>query len=165
MVEKQTIRGWLYKNRKPLAVIILLLIIPQIAISAINLVYNQYMRDNPELDPMYEPSYNLTVWIAPEDEEFALHLDFYSSEQDAYSKTNRYEGHGFTVEPLNDDEYFGPMYMIPENIVSIWVKLYFNEETEEPFIILRVELLQKITTSLLSREISILVEPLYGESR
>jgi hypothetical protein len=160
MEDSQEKRGWISRNRKPIAAIILLLMIPQLAINVINLAYWSYLDANPELDPTYEPEYTLTVWIAPEEEEFTLYTDFYPSEQDAYSKVNRYEGNGVHVEQVDDEEHSTLIYAVPVGRLYIWVKLYFNEDTQEPFIILRLDIEQTTTTTLLGREISLLLEPL-----
>ncbi len=155
-------RGWLHRNRKPIAVVILLILIPPITVSTINVMYNIYLSNNPELDPCYEISHSLTVWIAPGEEEFHLYLDFYGSEQDVYSEDNRYSGLSIRVQPLDDEENNIYLYTIPESLLSVWVKIYFDQGTKEPCIILRIDLGQKITTTLIGREISILVEPYQG---
>lgn len=121
-----------------------------------------YLDANPELDPYYEPEYSLTVWIAPEEEEFILYVDIYASEQDAYSMVNRYHGLGIRVEPLDDEQNNLRLYTVPEGRLNVWVKIYFDEDTQEPFIILRLDIEQQITTTLLNREISLLLEPLQG---
>ena len=162
MEEAQINRGWIHRNRKPIAVVILLILIPPITVYTINVMYNIYRDNNPELDPYYEISHSLTVWIAPGEEEFHLHLDFYGSEQDVYSEVNRYSGLSIRVQPLDDEENKIYLYTIPESLLSVWVKIYFDQDTEEPCIILRIDLGQKITTTLISREISILVERYQG---
>ncbi|MGY5881293.1 MAG: hypothetical protein RTV31_13655 [Candidatus Thorarchaeota archaeon] len=163
MEDSQGKRGWIARNRKPIAVIILLIIIPQFVVYSINLANRMYRDAHPELDPYYEPEYNLTVWIAPEDEEFTLHVDIYASEQDAYSRVNRYHGYGIRVEPLDDEKNDLHLYTVPEGLLNVWVKIYFNYDTQEPFIILRLDIEQKITTTLVGREISLLMEPLLGD--
>lgn len=159
MEEAPVNMGWFHRNRKPLAVVILLILIPPITVYTINAMYNIYLDNNPELDPTYEISHSLTVWIAPREEEFHLHLDFYGSEQDVYSEINRYSGLSIRVQPLDDEEKKIYLYTIPESLLSVWVKIYFDQSTKEPCIILRIDLGQKITTTLIGREISILVEP------
>jgi hypothetical protein len=163
MEDSQSKSGWISRNRKPIAAIILLIIVPQIAISTINLAYWAYLDANPELDPTYEPEYTLTVWIAPEEEEFTLYVDIYASEQDAYSMVNRYEGHGIRVEQFDDEQNNLLFYAVPVGRLNVWVKIYFDEDTQDPFIILRLDIEQTITTTLLSREISLLLEPLQGD--
>lgn len=160
MEDSQDRRGWISRNRRPIAAIILLIVIPQLVIYGINLAYWIYMDANPELDPMYEPEFTLTVWITPEEEEFTLHLDIYPSEQDAYSMVNRYHGLGIRVEQFDDEQNDLHLYTVPVDSLYIWVKIYFNEDTQEPFIILRLDIIQRLTTSLLGREISLLLEPL-----
>jgi hypothetical protein len=157
-------RGWISRNRKTIAVIILLIMIPQFVIYTINLANQIYRDAHPELDPFYEFEYNLTVWIAPENEEFTLHVDIYASEQDAYSRVNRYHGYGIRVEPLDNEKNDLHLYTVPEGRLNVWVKVYFDYDTQEPFIILKLDMGQKITTTLLDREISILVEPLVIDS-
>ncbi len=152
-------RGWLHKNRRLIAVIILLLLIPPVTVYAINLIDRIILENNPELDPTYDWEYSLTVWIAPEEEEFFLHVDFYDSEQDASSKVNRHEGIGIRVEPYENEENNLYLYAVPEDRLSLWVKIYFNEHTQEPNIIVRIDMGIKLTRHLLGREITILMEP------
>ena len=165
MEEAPAKRRWFHRNRRPIAVIILLILIPPTTVYAINLINQIILENNPELDPFYEPEYNLTVWIAAEETEFHLHLDFYGSEQDLYSEVNRFSGFSIRVEPYDNEENNLYLYTIPRNQLSIWVKIYFDEDTEEPNIIVEIEMGKKLTTQLLGREISILVEPLPEESQ
>jgi hypothetical protein len=160
MEDSQNQRGWISRNRRPIAAIILLIVIPQLTINVANLAYWAYMDANPELDPYYEPEYSLTVWITPEEEEFILHVDIYATEQDAYSMVNRYHGLGIRVEPTDDEQNDLHLYTVPEGRSNVWVKIYFNEATQEPFIIFRLDIEQQTTTTLLGREISLLLEPL-----
>ena len=160
MEQGQTRREWLHGSRKIVAVIVLLIVVPQIVVYAVNVVSWINLENNPELDPFYEPEYNLTVWIAPEEEEFILHVDFYDSEQDALSKVNRHDGIGIRVAPSDNVKNNLNLFTVPENRLSLWVKIYFDQHTEEPNIIVRVEMGIKVTTHLLAREISILVEPM-----
>ena len=163
MEESTSQTGFTNRHKKLIAIVIVLIMGPPLAVNAINNANRIYLENNPELDPFYEPEYSLTVWIAPETEEFWLHLDFYGSEQDAYSKVNRFEGHGIRVEPLDDEENDSHLWAVPVDIVSVWVKIYFDQETEEPFIILRIDLHQQKNATLQGHEISILIEPLIGE--
>ncbi len=158
MEDSQAKRGWISKNRKSIAAIILLIMIPQFVVYTINLANNIYRDAHPELDPYYEPEYNLTVWIAPEDEEFILHVDIYASEQDAYSRVNRYHGLEIRVEPFDNEKNDFHLYTVPEGLSNVWVKVYFDYDTQEPFIILRLDMGQQLTTTLLNREISLLLE-------
>ncbi len=49
---------------------------------------------------------------------------------------------------------------ISEDSLNLWMKIYFDELTEEPNIIVRMEIGETTIIHLLNREISILVEPL-----
>jgi hypothetical protein len=156
MEDSQESRGWIYRNRKLVAGLMVIFVLFQVTTVVINIV-------NPRDTNDWIPDYSLTVWILPDLEEFHLHLDFYSSEQNAYQKIDRFFGRSIRVEPLDDEKNVGPVYFLPENLLSVWVKIYFDQDTEEPFIIMHLELQQKITTTLLGREISILWEPYHGE--
>lgn len=164
MEEAPANRRWFHRNRRPIAVIILLILIPPITVYAINLIDRIILENNPELDPLYEPEYNLTVWIAPEETEFDLHLDLYGSEQDLYSEAHRFCGFSFRVEPYDNEEYNLYLYTVPRNQLSIWVKIYSDQDTKEPNTIVEIEMGKKLTTQLLGHEIGILVEPLPEES-
>ncbi|MGY5859611.1 MAG: hypothetical protein RTU63_09585 [Candidatus Thorarchaeota archaeon] len=164
MDESPSKKGFSDKHKKLIAIFTVLIIGPPLVVNVINNANRMYLENNPELDPFYEPEYSLTIWIAPETEEFYLHLDFYGSEQDAYSKANRFEGHGIPVRPLDDEENNSHLWAVPVDIVSLWVKIYFNQETEEPFVILRIDFHQMKTTTLQGREISILIEPLIEQT-
>ena len=157
MEDATVTKGRLRKNRKPIAVAILLILIPLGTIVSINVMYD-IIRSN-EPDPYSDISHSVTIWITPEEEEFRLHVDFYGSEQDAYSKTNRYSGVHLTVEPLDDDEYTIYLWTIPEDLSRVWVKIYFDLVTEEPNIIGDIEIGKITTAQLLNREISFLMEP------
>ena len=52
------------------------------------------------------------------------------------------------------------LFTISEDWLNLWMKLYFDELTEEPNIIVRMEIGETTIIHLLNREISILVEPL-----
>lgn len=157
MEDTTVTKGRLRKNKKPIAVVILLILIPTGTIVSINVMYDIIRSNEPE--PYSDISHSVTIWIAPEEEEFRLHVDFYGSEQDAYSKTNRYISAHLTVEPLDDDEITIYLWQIPEDITRVWVKIYFDLATEEPNIIGDIEIGKMTTAQLLNREISFLMEP------
>ena len=152
--------GWFHSNRKSIAVILLLILVPVTFAYGIDVMNRMYRENHPELDPWYEPEYNLTVWIAPEQEEFILHLDFYDSEQDAYSKTNPYHRLGIRVEPGDDERNDLNLFTVPVGKSYLWVKIYFDQDTEEPNLIVRIDVGQKFNGVLVGREISILIEPI-----
>ncbi|MCK5266276.1 MAG: hypothetical protein KAR03_11775 [Candidatus Thorarchaeota archaeon] len=52
------------------------------------------------------------------------------------------------------------LFTISEDWLNLWMKIYFDELTEEPNIIVRMEIGETTIIHLLNREISILVEPL-----
>ena len=52
------------------------------------------------------------------------------------------------------------LYTISEDRLNLWMKIYFDELTEEPNIVVRMEIGETTIIHLLNREISILVEPL-----
>ena len=150
---------WVDRNKRTIIVCTLLILIPMATISFANW-FNFYQYQLwPELDPYYEPEYNVTVWIAPEEEEFFLHTDFYGSESDLYAGLNRLSGHGIRVAPYDDVDNWFHLYTAPENMNHFWVKIYFEQDPDAPFIVERVDLGMKMTTQLLGREISILIEP------
>ena len=119
-------------------------------------VVNLMNRQTPQSD--LEISHTLTVWITPGDEEFHLHLEFYGSEQDAHSETNRFVATAIGVQPLSAEEKQIALISIPEDLFIVWVKIYFNQETEEPNVILNLELGIKATTDLQGHEIGLLLE-------
>jgi len=157
MEDTSVTKGRLHRNRKPIAVVILLILIPTVTIVSINVMYDIIRSNEPE--PYSDISHSVTIWIAPEEEDFALHVEFYGSEQDAYSETNRYVGVHLTVETLDDDEFTFYLWQIPEDLSRVWVKIYFDLATEEPNIIGDIEIGKMTTAQLLNREISFLIEP------
>jgi hypothetical protein len=163
MEELPTKNSRLYRNRKLIAVAILLILGPPIALQVINAISSY--ATNPNFDGYTEPRYSLTVWILPGDEEFHLHLDFYGSEQGAYisDESDRYVGLSIRVEPLDNEKNNVLLYRLPENTMSVWVKIYFNEYTEEPNLLININIGNKITLSLEEHEISILIEPWSGD--
>ena len=154
MEEVSVKKGRLYRNRKPIAIVILIILVPLVSIYAINTII---LDNNPE--PYADISHSLTIWITPEEEEFTLYVDFYGSEQDAYSETNRYSGVQLSVNPVNDGEYQILLWTIPEDILKVWVKIYFDGAAEEPNIIGDIEMGKTTMFQLLGREISFLMEP------
>ncbi|MGY5871978.1 MAG: hypothetical protein RTV72_07040 [Candidatus Thorarchaeota archaeon] len=52
------------------------------------------------------------------------------------------------------------LYTISEDRLNLWMKIYFDELTEEPNIVVRMEIGETTIIHLLNRENSILVEPL-----
>jgi len=163
MEEVPTKNGWLHRNRKLIAIAILLILGPPIALQVINAI--SFYTTNPNFDGYTEPRHSLTVWIFPGDEEFHLHLDFYGSEQGAYisDEADRYVGLSIRVEPLDDEKNNVLLYRLPENTMSVWTKIYFDEDTEEPNLIIDISIGNKITVMLEGREISILIEPWSGD--
>ena len=151
---------WVYRHRRKIAVIVSLYIAFNLVVILPRLIMQLY----PEHEPYSEPSHSFTVWILPEDVEFHLHLDVYLSEQDAAERVNRLVGKTIRVQPLDDEQNDGFLDTLSQDVLSVWVKIYFNQDTEEPFIIHRVDLGQRTTTSLQGREISILMEIWQGEN-
>ena len=156
MEESQESRGWFYNNRKVVAGLIIIIISFQVTTIFLQIT-------NPPLPDNGVPNYSLTVWILPEEEEFYLHLDFYISEHYAADGIDRLSGYTIRVSPGDNEQNDAVLYGVPEGLSRVWVKIYFDEETQEPFIIHRLDLGQKITTTLLGRDISILWEPWFGE--
>ena len=154
--------NWAVRNKRPIIVIVLLILIP-IATTRISNWYYWYQKDlHPEWDPTYEPSHNMTVWITPESEEFTLHLDFYGSEDDSYSEENRYIGSGITVRPGDAERHDRVLYAIPDDILYVWVRMYYTEEEGDSFVVHRLEMGHTLSTQFLSREFSILLVPYHG---
>ena len=152
---KKSVSGY----KKQIVIFLLLILIPIATIELVNQIYWFQRQMNPELDPYYEPNHNVTVWILPDDEEFWLHLDFYESETNLYAEENHYSRHSIRVEPLDDEENHYHLYTTPDNLVYVWVRIYFTDDPGDPYIVQRVEIGRRITTELLGREISILIEP------
>lgn len=150
-------RGFADRHKKLTGLIIVVLV-------GFGLVYLVLPRVIPILPLSSDnPTYSLTVWIAPEDAEFILHLDFYDSEQGAENMINRYSGYGIRVAPMDNERNDGVLHSIPENLLNVWVKIYFNDETQEPHLIINISIGHRITVMLDEREISILIEPWSGE--
>jgi hypothetical protein len=152
-MEEMPTRGeWLRKNRKPLAVIVIMFILIPTSI----VVYN-YGSDG---DTEYEISYSVTIWIAPEEEEFAVHLEFYGTQQFAQEQVNKLQGIEFDVQSTDDEEHTFALINLPEGFSGFWVRIYFDSQ-DEPFTILNAGIGFITTTSLLGREISIQIEPFH----
>ena len=156
MEESQESRGWFYNNRKLVASLLIIIISFQATTIFVQLTNPPLIEDN-------EPNYSLTVWILPDEEEFHLHLDFYISEHYATDGIDRLSGTSIRVDPFDEEQNDAVLYGVPEGLMRVWVKIYFDEETQEPFIIRRLDLGEKITTTLLGRDISILWEPWHGD--
>lgn len=158
MDEAPVNRGYLHEHRKTIAVVILLILIPGITVYTIGIM----LDNNAEPEPYDEISHLLTVWIAPEDDEFELRLDFYGSEQDASSEANRYSYLIFSVVPASDEEHRFGLFKLPKTLPSVWVKMRFGSSTEEPSVTIRADMGTKTSTQLLGRGISIILEPWQG---
>jgi hypothetical protein len=146
--------GWLYRNRKPMAVIIIMAIVFPFAIVISNLSYDS--------DTEYELSYSLTVWILPLEEEFAVHLDIYSSQLNAVEQVNKFQGIQFEVQPSDEEEHNFFLVNLPDDLLGFSVRISFDSQDDKPFTILKVDIGQKATTSLLGREISMRIQPYLG---
>ncbi|MFW9807527.1 MAG: hypothetical protein ACFFFK_12430 [Candidatus Thorarchaeota archaeon] len=144
---------WLHRNRRPVTVIIII----SFVFPAVIVVHN--FSNNPNTE--YELSHSLTVWIAPLEEEFSMYLEFYTSQQDAEEEVDKLQGIVFEVQPSDDEEHNFYLINLSENLLGFWVRICFDSHDNEPFTILYVDLGQKTTTSLLGREISILIQPFY----
>lgn len=155
-------RHWIDRNKRPIIVFMLLILIPIATVRISNWFYWYQLEQHPELDPTYEPSHNITVWILPDDEEFHLHLDFYGSEDDLYGEENRYIGTAIRVEPFDAEKHDSILYAIPDATLYVWVRIYFTDDEGDPFIVERVEIGRKLTTQFLNHEISILLVPYQG---
>ena len=151
MEEASAKRGWFHTNRKSIAVIVIIFIVVPSVIIIPNLI-----NDN---ESEYELSYSLTVWILSLEEEFDLHLDFYSSQQDAEDRVNRLHGIIFEIQPLAPEEHSFPLINLPEGLLGMWVRICFDSYDGAPYVVFSSYIGQKTTTSLLGREISILIEP------
>jgi hypothetical protein len=144
---------WLHQNRRPVAVIISIFVV----FSAVIVVHN--FSNN--TDTEYELSYSLTVWIAPLEEEFSMYLDFYISQQNAEEEVDNLQGIGFEVQPSDNEEHNFFLANLPENLLGFWVRICFDSHDNDLFVIFYVDTGQKTTTTLLGREISILIQPFY----
>lgn len=147
-------KGLVHKNRKPIAVIVFMVFVVPLAIIIPNL-------SNDSLSEL-EPSHILTVWILPEEEEFQLHFGFYVSEQYAEEQVNSLVETSIGIQSLDDDEHFLHLINIPENLLSVWVRLCFDTYDDAPYTVLRIDIGQTKTITLVGREISILVQPYLG---
>jgi hypothetical protein len=157
MEETQAKGEWLHRNRKSVAMISIMFIVFPFVIVVYNITYN--ISNNSETD--YELSHSLTVWIAPLEEEFAMHLDFYSSQQNAEEQVDRLLGTAFEVQPSDDEEHNLFLINLPEDSLGFWVRICFDSHDNEPFTILNVDIGRKETTSLLGRQFSILIQRYY----
>ena len=151
MEETSDKRGWFHTNRKSIAVIVIIFfVVPSV------IIIPDLINDN---ESEYELSYSLTVWILPLEEEFDLHLDFYSLHQDAEDRVNRLHGIIFEIQPLAPEEHSFPLINLPEGILGMWVRICLDSYDGAPYVVFNSNIEQKTTTSLLGREISILIEP------
>ena len=156
-VEELPNRGeWLRKNRRPLAVIVIMFILLPSAI----ILYNSNSDDNTGNDDSteYEIYYSITIWISPLDEEFTLNLDLYGTQQNAEEQVNRIQGLGVSIRPLSDEERTLYLSTIPKGFSGFWIRICFDSHDGEPFTVLNTSIGNKATTTLLGREISVLIE-------
>jgi len=150
MEELPTRGEWLRKNRRPLAVIVIMFILFPTAI----VLYNSSSDGNTE----YEISYSVTVWILPLEEEFSVHLGFYGTQQNAEEQVNRLHGFIFAVQPTSNEEHIFYLTNLPEGFSGFWVRMYLSDDSDS-FTIINADIGYNTTTSVLGREISILIEP------
>jgi len=149
--EEISTRGeWLRKNRRPLAILVLLFVLFSISIG----LYNYNNDGNAE----YEISYSVTVWVLPLEEEFAIHLEFYGTQQNAEEQVNRLHGFIFAVQPTSNEEHTFYLTNLPEGFSGFWVRMYLSDDSDS-FTIINADIGYNTTTSVLGREISILIEP------
>ncbi|MHA1614134.1 MAG: hypothetical protein ACTSYJ_04770 [Candidatus Thorarchaeota archaeon] len=154
MEESLDKRELIYRHRKQIALIVIMFIVVPLAISF------PYLFDDG--DSEYDISYTLIVWILPLEEEFNLHLSFYISEQNAEEQVNSLIGTSIEIQPLDDEEHTIYLINLPDHLLSVWVRICFGTHDDEPYIVLSTDIGQKKTSTLLNREISILVEPYLG---
>ncbi len=154
MEDSEIKRELFYRDRKRITCIVIMIIVFQLVIIIPNLSYDS----NSE----YEISHSLTVWILPLEEEFWLHLNFYSSHQDAAEAVSSWAGVSMLVQPSADEEHTRNMTIMDENLLSVWMRIWFDDDYEETFTVLRIDFGQKKNTTLLDREISILIQPYLG---
>ena len=143
-----------YRDRKRISAIVITIIVFQLVIIIPNLSFNNDSED--------EISHTLTVWILPLEEVFTLHLDFHSSQQGAAEGVNNWAGVSMQVRPSSNEEHTTNMSNIDENLLSVWMRIWFDDDYEETFTVLRIDFGQKKNTTLLDREISILLQPYLG---
>jgi hypothetical protein len=144
---------WLHRNRRPVAVIVIIFVV----FPAVIVVHN--FSNN--TDTEYELSHSLTVWIAPLDEEFSMYLDFYRSQQNAEEQVDSLLGTKIEVQPSDDEEHNLFLINLSEELLGFWIRICFDSHDSEPFTILNALIGQKTTTSLLGREFSILIQRYY----
>ena len=147
-------RGLIYRHRKQIALIVIMFIFVPLAISI------PYQNDARDFE--YDISYSLTVWILPLEEEFDLHLSFYISEQNAEEQVNSLVGILMGVQPLDDEEHTIYLINLPDHLLRVWVRICFDKHDDAPYIVLSTDIGQKKTSTLLNREISILMQPYLG---
>ena len=141
---------WLRKNRRPLAVIVIMFILFPTSI----VLYN-YSNDG---IIEYEIAYSVTVWILPLEEEFSVNLQFFGTRQNAEEQANWLQWLNFDVQPSSDEEHTFHLANLPEGFSGFWVRMFLSDDSDS-FTILNADVGYKTTTSLLGHEISILIEP------
>ena len=147
-------RGLIHRHRKQIALIVIMFIFVPLAISIPNLYDDR--------DFEYDISYSLTVWILPQEEEFNLHLSFYISEQNAEEQDNSLIETSIEIQLLDDEEHTIYLINLPDHLSRVWVRICFDKQDDEPYIVLTTDIGQKKTSMLLNRRISILMEPYLG---
>ena len=154
MEDSQIKRELFYRDRKRITCIVIMIIVFQLVIIIPNFSIDSNSED--------EIIYSLTVWILPLEEEFALHLNFYDSQQDATEGVSNWAGATMKVQPGADEEHTIYLSNFPEDLLSVWMRIFFNTHDGAPYIALEIDLGQKKNTTLLDREISILMQPYLG---
>ncbi|MCK5238495.1 MAG: hypothetical protein KAR33_03035 [Candidatus Thorarchaeota archaeon] len=115
---------------------------------------------NPELDPTYEPSHTITVWIEPKNYTFHLHMNFYLAENEVGDRESRQMGKTIRVDSFDDPENVGVLYAIQEGTSVLWIEFYVDEDVR---VTADVMIGIQKSINLLGFPIEILIVPWHGE--
>ena len=158
-VERPKEVGWIGQHKRELIVLIVV-ILGFAVIRFLPEILNSLLYPGPE---DYEFTWNLTVWIEPEEDEFSLWFRFYPTETDALNEQNKYLGVGIRVQQPHDPEHSVDLMVIPKDSVMVWARIWCTDH-EDTVLVQQIFMAQRASTMVGNRSLDYLIKPLPDET-
>jgi hypothetical protein len=151
-VERPEGVGWIGLHKRELIVLTVVLL-GFAVIRFLPSVLNSLLYPGPQ---DYEITWDLTVWIEAEEEEFSLWFRFYPTETDALNEQNKYLGVGIRIQQPHDPEHTVGLLVIPEDSVMVWARIWCTDH-EDIVVLRQIFMAQKASTMVENRSLEYLI--------
>jgi len=149
MEEIEERKGRISRNRRPIAVCLILFVIFIIPMTPLLLIIQQ----------SFYVSRFVSISIGPFDEEMSINLDFYNSNADIETGEDSIAGYGRRLDPSDSIQTFGFSISLLWNADSVWVSVYFDQPSGTPPSVIRsIDIGGSATFTLRNIEISLTLQ-------